>query len=695
MSPTEREPEDGARAGASASEEEGTTRVRRPVEEAEEQGPTVGEMARASLAALHGVRHDRLFQAGLLIVALATMLKVYVLSESYFVEDDFLFFAAANAGDLTPEFLLELHKGHFMPGALFLVYLQNAFGPYHWASAAGTMLFLQVAAILVFFRLLWELFGRRWALLVPLTVYTLAPLTIPVLGWWAAALNAVPFQLSVALALLCTVRYLRTGITRYAWWAVAAVVFGMLFSVKAMLLPPLLLAFAVAFLYPGGLVGAVRYAFWLDRRFWSGMVFLAVGYLALYLVRQNAGTGEEGASVPVWDTAVELLRRMLTEVFPVGALGGPFTWSPITPTGGLVDPAGVVLIGAWAVLAAIVLASLRTRHRAWRAWALLLGYLVFVDVVPTVIARGDVYGEVGSDPRYVADAALVFALVLALAFLTTKEERAREHTGNAGEERDPRHRLLLVRPGRGTWALALVLTLIYAGSAGYSTYTYAQTLSGDRLHSYLANVRSSLAQVPDDAGIYSRPVPDDIVLEWNGPRRLSSYVLAPLADGDLAERMYAPEPAATAHVFDDGGNLVEAGPPAQVNAFVPAEDTDCMDSWDGLMSWSVWEFGGIEQVATIGYTSDEVANLVVVVGGEETRVDLPPAPDGGYWYVPVSERDDTFTLYTDPDRTCVTWASLGPLAPAADLAVEAETPEEGAEGDGAGDDADTSAEDEG
>ena len=662
-------------------EEGGTTRVRRQVEEAEEQGPTFGDITREAFAGLGRVRSDRVFQLGMLIVAVATVLKVYVLGESYFVEDDFLFFAAANSSDLTPEFLLELHKGHFMPGAMFLIYLQNAFGAYHWVSAAGTMLVLQVAAILVFFRLLWELFGRRWALLVPLTVYALAPLTIPVLGWWAAALNAVPFQLSVALALLFTVRYLRTGVTRYVWWVVAAVVFGMLFSVKAMLLPPLLLAFAVAFLYPGGPIRAIRYAFWMDRGFWTGMVGLTLGYLVLYLVRQNAGTGEEGASVPVWDTAAELMRRMLTEVFPVGVLGGPFEWNPITPTGGLLDPIGVVLIGAWAVLALIVVASLRVRRGAWRAWALLLGYLVFADAIPTVIARGDVYGEVGSDPRYVADAALIFALTLALAFLVTKEERARECTGNTGEERDPRRRLRLVRPGRVTGALALVVTLIYAGSAGYSTYTYAGTLSGDRLRSYMDNVRTSLAEVPEDAGIYSRAVPDDIVLEWNGPRRLSSYVLTPLADRELAERMYEPEPASTAHVFDDEGKLVVAGPPSQVNSFVPGEDEDCMDNWDGLMSWSVWEFGGIEQVATIGYTSQEEANLVVVVGDEEVRSELPAAPDGGFWYVPVSERGDTFTLYTDPDKTCVTWSSLGPLAPASDL-EEAEETEEAEDDEG-------------
>jgi hypothetical protein len=647
--------------------------VRRAAEQPQED-PTYGDVLGESLAGLRGLPRDRILQVGSLIVLAALALKVYVLSESYFVEDDFLFFAAAHAQDLSPEYLLELHKGHFMPGALFLVYVQTAFGPFHWASAAGTMLVVQAVAVLAFLRLLWELFGRRWALLVPLTVYALAPLTVPVLGWWSAALNAVPFQLAIVLALLWTVRYLRTGNILFSWWAVGAVAFGMLFSVKALFLPSLVFVVAVAFLYPGHLVEAVRQAFRRHRGHWLAMAGISVGYLVLYLARQRASTSGEGASVPESEVVAQLVRRMLGEVFPTGALGGPFEWGPVTPAGGLVDPLGPVLVGAWAVLAVIVLVSLWVRRTSWRAWAILVGYLVFVDAVPTAVARGGVYGEVGSDPRYVADAALVFALVLALAFLATKEERAREWV-----EPGRRRPIQLLRPSRSVWVAAVAVTLVYAGSASYSTYTYAGTLSGDRQREYLANVRASLEDVPRGAGLYSRAVPDDIVLEWNGPRRLSSYVLSPLADREVAGRMYAPEESDSARVFDDEGHLVEAAPTARANAFRPSEDEECMASWDGLMSWSVWEVGGIEQVATIGYTSEEDADLVVVVGEEEVETELPAAPDGGFWYVPVSERDTTFTLFTDAGRTCVTWASLGQLFPASQVAEEDAEAEEGAE----------------
>ncbi|GAB3740053.1 hypothetical protein [Nocardiopsis nanhaiensis] len=671
-SPSAREPEDS-----------GAPRVRRPVEEPAEQGPSYGEVLRSSLVSLRRLEHDRILQTGVLVVLAALLLKIYVLSESYFVEDDYLFFAAAHATDLTPEYLLDLHKGHFMPGAMFLVYLQTAFLPYDWVASAGTMLALQGIAILAFFRLLWELFGRRWAILVPLTVYALAPLTLPVLGWWAAALNAVPLQLAIVLALLWTVRYLRTDLPMFAWWAGGAVAFGMLFSVKALFLPSLMFVLAVAFLYPGSLISAARYAFWRHRTFWSVLVAATIGYLALYLVRQSAADDAEGAGIPVWEPSVEMVRRMLGEVFPAGAVGGPLQWGPVTPAGGLVEPAGVVVLGAWAALIVAVLASLRLRRNAWRAWALLLGYLVFVDAVPTIIARGQAHGGIGADPRYVADAALIFALVLALAFLATREERAREYVGNAGEERRPGRRIQLLNPARTTWVVVIAATVAYSGAAGYSTYTYAQTLSGDRLHLYLANVRASLEDVPEDAGLYSRPVPTDVVIEWNGPRRLSSHVLPPLADPDVAERMSQPQPAPSAYVFDEQGNLVEAAPPGQVNAFVPGDDQECMDNWDGLMSWDVLEVGGMEQVATIGYVSEEDTGMVVVVGGEEVHTELPAAPDGGFWYVPVTEQHESFSLFTEPEETCVTWASLGPLSPASDIEAGEESAEEEAEAEDA------------
>ncbi|WP_017598255.1 hypothetical protein, partial [Nocardiopsis lucentensis] len=575
-------PTSGAGDAAQASAPGGAPSVRR-----EEEVPRERTSPTAALSGAGGLvrdlARDRLVLAAAAIIAVSVALRIHVLDASYFVEDDFLFFAAADTTDLTPEYLFGLHKGHFMPGALFLVYLQTAFWPFDWWVSAGVMLVLQTLSVVVFLRLLWELFGRRWALLIPLTAIALAPLTVPVLGWWSAALNAVPFQLATALALLWTVRHVRTGDQRAGWFAAGSVVFGMLFSVKAMFLPPLLLAVAVAFLYPGGLVASARRAWRVRRPFWGAMAALFAGYTVLYLARMRASDGGEGAGVPEGEPAFAMLRGLLTEVFPVGALGGPLEWGPVTPAGGLIDPRGWIVLGSWAVLAGIVLASVWWRRRSWRAWALMFGYLLCADIIPTIIARGRFQDVAAADPRYVADAALVFALCLALAFLPTREER--DHPSAAPEEADASPYPYRARPGRPARVSAALATVVYAAAAAYSAHTYAGTLNGERLEWYLDTVRNSMASVPEEGGLYSRPVPNDIVLEWNGSRRLSSWVLAPLAPPDVAERMRSPEQSDTAYVFNDAGYLVNARPGEGGYVFGPGTAGECIETWGGSLSW--------------------------------------------------------------------------------------------------------------
>lgn len=649
-------PEPGGRAGPG-----------RPAARPGEEEAVPGGRLRSVPGLLRALARDRVVLAGVLVVAAAVALRGYVLSQSYFVEDDYLFFASAHASDLSPDYLLTLHKGHLMPGALFLVYLQTSLWPYEWWVSAGTMLALQAAAMLGFLRLLWELFGRRWALLVPLTVYAFAPLTVPVLGWWSAALNAVPFQLATVLAALWTVRYLRTGDQRVAWWAVGAVVFGMMFTVKAMFLPLVLFALAAAFLYPGGPLRGARRGWALHRPFWAVMGALFVAYTLFYLSRMRAGGGE-GAGVPEGEPALALLRGLLTEVFPVGALGGPLEWGPVTPTGGLVEPRDAVLLGSWAVFAVIVLFSLWLRRGSWRAWALLLGYLVVVDVVPTVIARGRFQEVAAADPRYVADAALVFALCLALAYLPTREERARVAVGGAAESGGAAARPYRVRPRRVAAIAAVLVTVVYAAAAGYSTHAYARTLSGDRLHWYLDTVRSALADVPEEGGLYSRPVPEDVVLEWNGQRRLSSWVLSPLASPEVARRMAVPEQAGTAYVFNDAGYLVPARPDDGSDMFAPGGRGECLEPWEGVMSWPVEAEGGVAQVVTLGYASEEDVEVVVALGEAWVEVELPAAESDGVRYVPVGATGEQLSVFVPEDSEergglCLDWVSVGGMSP--------------------------------
>ncbi|MBB6170191.1 hypothetical protein HNR23_000251 [Nocardiopsis mwathae] len=634
---------------------------------ADRSGPT--PLRRALAAADHGLRDPIVVLGGALITA-ALALKIYVLGSAYFVEDDFLFFGNAAANNLTPEYLTDLHKGHLMPGAMLLAYIQTAIAPYDWGLASGIMLAFQAGASAAVFRLLWVLFGRRWAILAPLSVYLFAPLSMPVLAWWSAALNAVPFQLAMALSLLWTVHYLRTGAPRYGWMTAGAVVLGMAFSVKAMFLPPLLFVIAAAFLVRGRFPRVLATTLERDMPFWVGMAALSVGHGLLYLTKQDSAHGE-GAGMPKLDTAVSAARKLLGETFPAGVVGGPFEWGPVTPAGGLLDPSMPMVVGAWSVLAVVVGASLLLRRRSWRAWAIVLGYLVVVDVIPTLIARGRYEDAFGYDPRYVADAALVFAICLAFAFLPTREESpGKDDPGNGahagGEDGRGGGAYRWTPPPKRARDLTVAATTVFILAAGYSTYAFADTLSGDRVRWYLDTVRGQMGGVPTEAGVYPRPVPDDIVLPWNGPRRLSSFVLSPLAEPGVAERIRDPEPAATALVFNDAGYLVPAKAKPDSAFFDKPEDEECMSTLGGDVMWEVESFGGPTMILTVAYTAETSTRIGVVLGDSWIDTELPAAPKGGNWYIPVPGAGDKLLLHTNTEELCMQWVTFGELDPQTD-----------------------------
>lgn len=619
---------------------------------------------------------DRIVLAGTLLIVASLVLRGYVLGEAYFIEDDFLFVGEAATASLTWDYLVDLHKGHLMPGALLLVYVQTAIAPYDWTLTAGVMLTVQAGAFAGAFRLFWVVFGRRWSILAPLAVYVFAPLTLPVLAWWSAALNAVPFQLAIVLALLWTVRHLRTGDPRYGWLAAGAVAFGMAFTVKAMLLPPVLFVVAAAFLVPGRFPNVVRTTFVRDAPYWVSMAALTIGYGLFYLTRDDSGG--EGAAAPETDPAIEASRALLGETFPAGALGGPIDWHPVTPAGGLIDPRMAVLVGAWAALVLVVLVSLLVRRRAWRAWAILAGYLVVVDVIPTLLARGRYDGTVGHDPRYVADGALLFAICLAFAFLAAREET---ETGNGGvyRARWSGYAARVMRP------VAVVATLAFLATASYSTYTFADTLSGDRVRWYLDTVRASMEEVPEEAGIYPRPVPEDVVLPWNGERRLSHTVLGPLAPDEVGDRVSVPGQASRAMVFNDGGHLVDAEPAAESAFYGPPEGEECVTTADGDVIWEVPPAGGDTYVLGMGYEAEEPTVVNAAVGDTWVEATLPAAPNGGNWYVPMPGEGEELLLSTDPGTLCLWWVSHGELDPVTQgdpMQELAEEDEEGAGSDG-------------
>ena len=73
-------------------------------------------------------------------------------------------------------------------------------------------------------------------ILAPLALYLISPMTIPAMMWWTATLNQVCVQTTFFLAVGATVRYLRGDGLAGCSSPYAAVAFGLLFDVKALLI---------------------------------------------------------------------------------------------------------------------------------------------------------------------------------------------------------------------------------------------------------------------------------------------------------------------------------------------------------------------------------------------------------------------------------------------------------------------------
>ncbi|MFG1703647.1 ArnT family glycosyltransferase [Nonomuraea sp. M3C6] len=558
---------------------------------------------------LPAIRTGPVMGVGLLLILVSLVFRAGILSKAYFVEDDFLFVGSASDSGLTWEYLTRVHKGHLMPGALALVWLLTSVAPYTWALVSFVTLAFQAAASIVFLVLLRRLFGDRVVVLAALTVYAFAPLTVPATSWWSAALNAVPLQLALVAALAAHIRYVRDG--KGKWGALIWTAVGMAFSTKGVFIPFVVLGVTSAYLGQGRWPRAVLTE--LRRPVWWAHGLLLAGYAVLYLLRRDSA-GSDTLTGPKAEVVPGLLRRLLGETFPTGAVGGPLRWGGLTATGGLADPAPAMVIVSWAVIALVVVITCVYRRRAWRAWAILAAYVVVADAVPTVIARATAWDLVGAETRYVADAAVLFALCLALAWQPVE--------GEPGARRKPVPGELSLAAG-GAIVTFLVVSLI-------SINAFGDTLSGDKVRTYLDNARASLATASPDADIYSRPVPPEIVLPWNGSRRLTSYVLAPLAEPETRERMRTPRPSAAPYVFDSTGKLVLVG---RVSPYFDAvEGRKC---YPADKSFPVASFGGPGMVVAMAYTSPRPVHVVVDLGGTQRAATLPATGVmGSLYYVP-------------------------------------------------------------
>src|SRR5262249_31542331 len=229
------------------------------------------------------LRRRPVLVAAIFLIAIQIGWSAHFLSQMYFFGDDFSNMDLAIESSFGWHYLTYIGPGHLMIGDRAVVWLLVRISLYNWALASFISLACVAAGGPAAFRLLRTLFGERPAILIPLAMYLLTPLSLAGLGWWTAALELFPLQLAVLMAANAHVRYIWSGAIRQLVAAVSWVAVTLLASEKGLVVPILLLALTGAFgtsaqSWLSGTIWTIR-QHW---RIWSLYVALVIGYMAVF-----------------------------------------------------------------------------------------------------------------------------------------------------------------------------------------------------------------------------------------------------------------------------------------------------------------------------------------------------------------------------------------------------------------------------
>jgi len=463
------------------------------------------------------VRRNAVILAGVALITVQLGWKAYLLSHFYFRQDDFQLMDHALSSPFSLRYLFTIGPEQLAPAGRAVTWVMVRLSLYNWPLASTGTIILLAAASAAMLRLLVLLFGRRPAILIPLTIFLFTPLTLSGLSFWTTTLLWLPLQLTMIMAISSHLRYVRSGSVAHAVAAAAWLATGMLFDELGVLVPVLVFALTSAYFAPGRWWQAAGQVLRRHWRAWAMYGTAAVAYLVVFLIRLPTSV-QQPTSPPSVSSVLTLASTMLRVGFVPAALGGPWHWSAAGGSYGYAAPTPVLSRVSWVLAVLVVAASLRYRRRALRAWAILAGWLLLADLLPVVFSRLTELPAalLGADLHYVADSAPVLAICVGLAFWPV-----------IGEERPYR----APTPARVPLAVTAV-TLVGALVLGsfWSGVAYLDQTSSTVTRSYLAHARLALAKAPTGTVIVTGTTPAQVVFaRYLGRAAQTSRVLGPLA----------------------------------------------------------------------------------------------------------------------------------------------------------------------
>lgn len=563
---------------------------------------------------------------GLTLIAAQLIWKSVFIGSYFFWQDDFHFTELALGHPLTWSYLTYVGAGHLFPGVYAIVWAVARIALYNWAFASAITVIMLAAAGLAALRLLRTLFGDRPAILVLLLIYLLCPLTMLDDRWWSTAIESLPLQIAVFMALNAQVHYVRTDRFRHAIAAAAWLVVGLIFFEKALILPLVLLGVTAAFLMEGSWPRAIGRCL---ARYWKSWLLQAL-ILAAYVVvlTQSLHTSTAQPTFTGASQGFSFTWELLKNTFVPGALGGPWQWLPTEDAQYAASaPPGMLAWLALIVAAVLILASIALRRYAWRAWLILAGWLIAADVTPVVLGRVEVLnaGALALQTRYVSDALPVLVVCLGLAFLPL--------TGQP----DIRRRTVIPAGTQAGRLAAAGLVGAFAIGSVWSVQDLQATTSGLQTRIYIENAQAAVSEAPAGTVIEDSQVPATIMIGAFGANADTSRVIGPVEDGSAKTRVrWTSTPHGTIDhlmVFGADGRLRLAAIYGQTSA-PPATGLRCQPATRGRV---VATFGAPadrhSQVLRVAYLADSAAggaDMAIRYGASTQRLAIEPGLHSAY-----------------------------------------------------------------
>jgi hypothetical protein len=594
--------------------------------------------------------------------------KQRFLSGFYFRQDDIHFTELALHSPLDWKYLSYVGSGHLHPGVLLIVWVLARAALYSWGAAVLVTLVMLAIASLAAWWLLRTLIGNRPAILIPLALYLVTPLTWPNDSWWQSGIESLPLQAAIFLSLGSHIRYIRTGRIPHLAAAAGWLVVGLVFFEKAAVIPILLFAVTAGFLVDGRLGTSIRVSLLRYWRAWAVYVVIVAVYAGVLLDTLQKSTVK--AKAPALSDSLTFSGRLIKDTLLPGLLGGPWKWY-LPPDGAVAwssPPAALVWLAGVAVLAIIVISSL-TRARTWRSWAILAVWVLLADIAPVLLGRvSSFYGLASSlalDTRYVADAPAVAAICVALAFWPVVRPTREDQEQLSREGR----REYFAGPG---WRLAgtgFIAVLVIGSIVSVHNYQRATRYSDAFGKLYWADATASLARTPPGSVIFDQVVPAYVMLgpTFYGQDSYESAVFGPYVSKVARNVRWTQHPSGTIKhllIFGSFGTVRQAVVQG-AGSGTPPGGGHCWPERRGRIVVQLTSqpspFAGLLR---IGYLAGVAANgesVTVSYAGEQEQFTVLKGLNAVYLPVTVKGSSRSVTLTLAGTGVCVGDAEVGAL----------------------------------